>query len=349
MVGPMKAKWGAVLVGVVGCGVSATKPVSRATSVPAPALVATTVVCSVGTKSVVVRDEQGTYEWCRDDLGRKEGRAVMLDPHGVVLIEEKYTRGVLESRLEYDTRSADVTNFVVYHPEGGGFRATGSRVRGLLEGPVVIWDELGNVVKTITYHEGQVVGVAVNPNEVAIRHVFAEVQEAISKHEPSRLAALVDSHTLATYEKLRKHALLSPQVVLLTRPIGEQALVLLMRVQLGTRLRSMDGSMVLAAGIEPPPYVYANLSRTGLVDVRISGDRATARTTYNGKSSVRELHFVKQGGAWKLDLLALMEQDDFLDYAAKRSGKSTDATAEAYVRAALHGNVGTTMWDPIGE
>jgi len=345
----MKAKWGAVLVGLVGCGVGATKPASRATSVPAPELVATTVVCSVGTTSVVEREERGTYEWCRDERGRKEGRAVVLDPHGAILVEEKYTRGVLESRLEYDTRSPDLSTFVVYHPEGGGFRATGSRVRGVLEGPVVIWDELGNVVKTTTYHEGHVVSVAVNPNEVAIRQVFAQVQEAISKHEPSRLAALVDSRTLATYEKLRKNALLAPRAVMLTRPIGEQALVLLMRVQLGARLRSMDGSMVLAAGIEPPPYVYANLSRTDLVDVRISGDRATARTTYNGKSSVRELHFVKQGRAWKLDLLALMEEDDFLEFAAKRSGKSTDATAEAYVRAATHGNVGTTMWDPIGE
>lgn len=213
----------------------------------------------------------------------------------------------------------------------------------------MISDELGNVLQTITYREGRVVGVAVNPNEVAIRDVFAQVQQAISKHEPARLPGLVDVRTLATYETLRKHALLAPRMVMLTHPIGEQILVLMMREQLGARLRSMDGSSVLAAGIEPPPYVYKNLSLTGLVDVRISGDRATARTTYNGKRSVRELHFVKQRTAWKLDLLALMDEDEFLAFAAKRSRRSNDATAEAYVRAVTHGNVGSSLWDPIGE
>lgn len=349
MVGPMKASWGAVLVGVVGCAGSATKPASRATSDPDPVLVATTVSCRGGSTSVVEREGRGTYEWCRDDRGLREGRAVVLDPHGVILVEERYARGVLDSRIEYDTRRSDLATFVVYHPEGGGFRATGSRVSGLLEGPVVIWDELGNVLKTITYHEGRVVSVAVNPNEVAIRDVFAQVQQAITKHEPTRLPALVDARTLATYEQLRKHALLAPRVAMITQPIGEQILILMMRAQLGARLRSMDGSMVLAAGIEPPPYVYKSLSLTGLADVRISGDLAIARTTYRGKPSVRELHFVKQRTAWKLDLLALMEQDDFLAFAAQRTGESSDATAEAYVRAVTHGNVGSTLWQPIGE
>ncbi len=345
----MKTKWGAVLVGIVGCAGSGTKPASRATSAPDPVLVATIVECRGGSTSVVGREARGTYEWCRDDLGRKKGRAVVLDPNGVILVEEQYKGGVLQSRIEYDTQSSDLTTFVVYHPDGGGFRATGSRVRGVLEGPVVIWDELGNVLKTITYHEGHVVSVAVNPNEVAIRDVFAQVQQAISKQEPARLPALVDSRTLATYEKLRKRALLAPRVVMLTHPIGEQALILLMRAQLGARLRSMDGSMVLAAGIEPPPYVYKNLSITGLVDVRISGDLATARTTYHGKSSRRELHFVKEGTAWKLDLLALMKEDDFLDFAARRSRRSSDAMAETYARTVTHGNIAWSLWDPIGE
>jgi hypothetical protein len=93
-----------------------------------------------------------------------------------------------------------------------------------------------------------------------------------------------------------------------------------------------------------------SLSRVELADVVVRGDRAAGSLIVAGLPSSFRAGFVREDGAWKLDLpLTLDSASRVIEQAAEASGGTEDSVIAGLIYASSGVRPTTRIWEPMGE
>lgn len=306
------------------------------------------LVCEFPTKERTAALPAGSAHWCEDPDGKRDGLAQERDGAGRIVVEEEYRNGVLLRRLAHDGRVDGLATFVDYEPPGPAHSAEGARLHGALDGSVVYRDAQGRVLYVEEYRGGQRVS---SSDEEEIRATFEAVQGAVEAKRFDSLPSLFDRATLERYEALRSVALRADRAELAKLSLQEKLLVLQMRLQLGSDLRTMSAAQILARGVDPAPYALTVLvARVELDEVRVNNRSALATTTSNGKRSPRSnFRFAKEDGRWRLDLFGVAATGEELLTSRVRTDGDEEKLIESYLAARTGVRPTADMWKPIGD
>lgn len=306
------------------------------------------LVCKFPTKEQTAALPTGSAHWCEDPDGKRHGLAQERDEEGRVVVEETYRDGVLVRRLAHDRRVDGLATFVDYEPPGPAHSAEGARLHGALEGSVVYRDAQGGVLYVEEYRRGVRI---TSSDEEQIRAAFEALQGAVAAKRFDTVPTLVDRATLDRYEGLREVALRGDRDALARLPLQERLLVLQMRLQLGTALRSMSAADILARGVDPAPYTLNVLvARVELDEVRVNNVTALATTTSKGKRSPRSnFRFAKEDGRWRLDLFGVAATAEELLTSRVRAEGDEEKLIESYLAARTGIRPTAEVWKPIGD
>jgi hypothetical protein len=181
-------------------------------------------------------------------------------------------------------------------------------------------------------------------DDVAIRRVFADYQAAIERGDGARAAALLDSTTIAFYERMKRAALDMPGDDVRQQPLVERLTIVAMRV--GKSRAQLDATRtedLVAAAITQGTGV-SSVKGVELSAITVDGDTAQATPLKAGLALPVAFAFRRESGAWRVDLTRLLERANEL-LRSQLKGMSEDQLIRAYV-ASAGGTVDEAMWDP---
>jgi len=151
-------------------------------------------------------------------------------------------------------------------------------------------------------------GAAAQPTErAAIAASLAAYQAALSAGRGTEAAEQVSSDTVAYYEHIREQALHGSEQAVRADSLFDRINILTMRHYMGAaELESLDGRGLIARAIDLGLVDKNSTGALELGEVEVTGDEATAVYLYRGQPTPYRLHFVREEGRWRVDLLSFM-------------------------------------------
>lgn len=158
-----------------------------------------------------------------------------------------------------------------------------------------------------------------SPEEATqVRKGFNTYQKAVGESDGEKAARFVTAASLKEYEHIRQLALSGKPDELKKESLAKQMLVLMTRLKVPKEeLQKLDGKALYALTIADKWTPPNALMKTKLGKIEFRDGRATAPAILNGKrityvdqfgiSGTREYSFLKEGGVWKFDVVALMD------------------------------------------
>jgi hypothetical protein len=187
-----------------------------------------------------------------------------------------------------------------------------------------------------------------NPEETAIRAAFEGYRTALLARDGEGALPHVSQSVLEYYGYVRDLALYASAAEVRARPLSDQLFVLLLRHRIpSARLRGMTAREVFAHGVAQG-WISDEQTRTQQIGrIGVTGNMAFAEVLIGGQRSPIELHFVRQEGAWKWDMLGVIQ---WMDTALRSVAESAGVTPEALLLRLTERVAGRraapTLWDP---
>jgi hypothetical protein len=166
----------------------------------------------------------------------------------------------------------------------------------------------------------------VDPEEAPIRATFEAYRSALLARDGEGAVPHVSQSVLEYYGYVRDLALYASAAEVRARPLSDQLFVLLLRHRIpSARLRGMTGREVFAHGVAQG-WISDEQTRTQQVGrIGVTGNMASAELLVGGRRSPVVLHFVRQEGAWKWDMLGIVQ---WMDTALRSVAESAGVTPE---------------------
>lgn len=167
----------------------------------------------------------------------------------------------------------------------------------------------------LTSRVGRAVAAPVAPEEAAIRKLFDSLRAAAAKGDGKGLTAGLSTHTLARLEAVRASARHLGGGAAATRglsPAERLAAGGLRRVATPADLNRKGLDDLATAALARHKNLRRDLDKAALGPLRVAGDRASAPLLAEGQPTLFSADFVRDSGAWKLDLGPSLKRGDLL-------------------------------------
>ncbi len=187
----------------------------------------------------------------------------------------------------------------------------------------------------------------VDPEEAAIRAAFEAYRAALLARDGEGALPHVSQAVVEYYGNVQQLALYAGAAEVRARPLSDQLFVLMLRQRIAPeRLRGMAAGEVFAHGVAQG-WISDESARTQqLGRVGVMGNMAIAETLVRGRPSPVRLHFVRTDGAWRWDMLSVIQSVDAgLRSAAERAGATPEALMAAAVERVTGQAVTPALWD----
>ncbi len=144
--------------------------------------------------------------------------------------------------------------------------------------------------------------------EEAVQAAWDEFKEASLSGKGSLAAGRVTTATHERYDQYRLLALSGSKDELETHVLMTRITVLGIRLRTpADELRTMTGRDLFAHAVDQGWIGKNSATDEGIESIVITGDHARANITKNGQPTGLYLHFIKEDGIWRLDMLQIMK------------------------------------------
>jgi hypothetical protein len=177
-----------------------------------------------------------------------------------------------------------------------------------------------------------------------IRACYDNYFAALKAGEGDKAAELVDSNTLAHFDRMLGLARTGDSMTVSGLDPMDKLTVLAMRMQIApTALKSMDARKAVAHSVSDGLMANEGPEGLELGTVSVDGDKATAPLKMHGFPTPASFSFQREDGTWKIDLTSLF---DLTRMAFQQMGGS-GPEGNAMLVKLLEENTGTTVPDGI--
>lgn len=185
----------------------------------------------------------------------------------------------------------------------------------------------------------------------AVRETFDTYKTAALERDGAVAAPLIASTVNEFYGEMRELALTGSERQIRGQTISAQLTVYLMRAELDRKLlrtaaveelvqESVDKGLVGAQGIQ----------RTTIGHIDVTGDRASAEVSVNGKRAGFRFQFIRENGTWKIDVQPLLTMANMaLADSAKEEGLSHNALVQLLLEAQYGPDQIRRLRKPVGR
>lgn len=142
-----------------------------------------------------------------------------------------------------------------------------------------------------------------------VRASYAAYTQAELNRDGVKGFMYVSRETIDYFANMQRLALEADHEQIRKRPFADRLFVATMRHEMDPNyLKSLTSEQVFMVGIRDGWLCAENPGSLRLEAISIRGDRATASTTLNGRTTPVQLEFVKEDGTWKFDPMSLMAE-----------------------------------------
>lgn len=189
---------------------------------------------------------------------------------------------------------------------------------------------------------------SVQAEEAAIHAAFEAYRTALLARDADGALPHVSQSVLEYYGYVRELALYAGEAEVRARPLSDQLFVLLLRHRIpAARLREMTGREVFAHGVAQGWIGDEDTRAQQVGRIGVMGNMAFAEMLAGGRRSPVTLHFVRQDGAWKWDMLGVIQwMDAALRAAAEGAGVTPEELLVRAVEQVTDRPVPPTVWAP---
>lgn len=164
-------------------------------------------------------------------------------------------------------------------------------------------------------------------DRTAVRAAFNTYARAALDQDGATAVSTIASPIFGFYDQARELAVTGTEGEIRQQTVTQQMTVYLLRAELDPAVLS-EGSVeeILTVVFD---YGLVDTGEFFLGDIQVDGDQASAETMLDGETTDFELPFLREEGAWKVDIEPLLSfADEGLRREADRLGISTDVLIE---------------------
>jgi len=185
--------------------------------------------------------------------------------------------------------------------------------------------------------------------EKSVAQIWEAYRSAVLKADGKTAVDCVSSNTIELYQEYRDLAVSGDKKSIESQSMVNRMQILLMRHRIDPKLlRAMDGAAVFAHAVDKNWIGKNGVIRAGLEDISVSGSRATAKVTADGKSTGEHFHFVKEAESWKYDLGPTIKgADQALQQLARQKGLSDNEYIFSMISSLSGRKVTEAIWSPV--
>jgi hypothetical protein len=182
-----------------------------------------------------------------------------------------------------------------------------------------------------------------------IKAIYRRYCDAIARGDGAEASSMVSRDTLQRYQEFRDLALAADEATLGAAPVSTRLQVLLLRQRMdAATLAPLDGAGLFAHFIGQKWLDPAGFAETQLGQVAVDEDRAQAPVQRGDRLTRERMYFVRESGAWKVNLLPnLTTTDRHIQEAAVAKGVSEREYLESLVAEVTKEPVGEGIWQPL--
>lgn len=179
-----------------------------------------------------------------------------------------------------------------------------------------------------------------------VRAAFETYRSALLAGDGAAAAAAVSAGTTGYFGEMQELASSAGPEEIGARPMIDRLFVTLVRVRVPRpQLLAMSGVDLLTYGVEEGLVGQETVSAVTLGTITIEGDTADATVVNQGKTTSGRFRFLEEGGAWKVDLLFLLNAaDPALRQVAAAAGQDEDEFIFGRVAATTGKPVPPDIW-----
>jgi hypothetical protein len=183
----------------------------------------------------------------------------------------------------------------------------------------------------------------------AVKKAFESYRSALLNQDGKAAVEAVSSNTIKMYQEYRDQAMTGDEQSVKGLSIVNRMQVLLMRHRIDPKLlKKMDGNEVFAYAVDQNWIGKNSVVRLTLEDVAVSGPRATAKASADGKQTGERFHFVREEGSWKLDLgPTIQATDQVMQGIARKKGMSENELVFSLITSVSGRQVTEAIWRPL--
>lgn len=188
-------------------------------------------------------------------------------------------------------------------------------------------------------------------NRAQVQATFRDFLRAVGSRDGAAGTALLSQGSLQEWKRDRALAFTGTRDEVAALSPGRRLVVFALRHHRPPFLRKAGTPQQLGAhAIEAGLADRDSLARVELADVLVKGDRAVGSLIVAGLPSSFRAGFVREGGAWRLDLpLTLDSASRVITHAAEASDGTEDSVIAGLIYAASGERPTTRIWEPMGE
>jgi len=183
----------------------------------------------------------------------------------------------------------------------------------------------------------------------AVTKCFNDYKEAVIEGQYQKAIELVDSHSLAYYQKLHQWVLQGSKTRIDSLNIFDKLTVLLIRQTVAPEeLKNHDPQKLLIHSFESGMLGAETLKENSLGEILIDGNNAQARLLVNELKTPAYYQFYKTNEGWHLDITSIFPQSaQAFKQMAKRNKMDENSYVLALVEAISGEKPKANLWEPI--
>lgn len=184
-----------------------------------------------------------------------------------------------------------------------------------------------------------------------VHGVFRDFVHAVAERDGAAGTSLLSKASFLEWQRARQVAFTGTRAEVAALSPGRRLLVLALRHHRPPFLQQTGtprelGAHAIRAGLADRD----SLARVELADVVVKGDRAVGSLIVAGLPSSFRAGFVREDGAWKLDLPTTLDSAGrVITHAAEASGGTEDSVIAGLIYASSGVRPTTRIWEPMGE
>ena len=182
-----------------------------------------------------------------------------------------------------------------------------------------------------------------------VKESFLTYKTAILEADGAAAAKVVTQNSRAYFRSLAEQALTLDRAGLHEIHLTDRLYAMLLRHNLDrTQLQQMSGGQVVSYAVDHGWIGRNGVSQLRLGHYEVEGDHASGTILRpDGLKSSFKMEFVKEGGRWLLDLVALMDLTrTAFEFAVQQSGLSEDEFVFLMLEQGTGRKPGPEIWNP---
>lgn len=183
----------------------------------------------------------------------------------------------------------------------------------------------------------------------AVGRCFQDYKSAILGQEGDAAAGLVTTKTIDEYQRYVDWAMSADRRTLEALSLVNRFQVLLLRQRIPAEtLSRLNGRSVFVYAVDRDWIGKDSVIRTTLGTVSVAGNRATSEVLIGGQTAPHRFHFARENGAWRFDLVQLLQTtDQALKAVARQRGMSEDEFIFSLIETVSGKRVEPAIWVPV--